>query len=673
MPITAQHLLVAEAHQHAAAHAAQQLVRLVAGPGTGKSRSIEERIRWLLASGTPPASVYVVSFTRAASRDLQQRIESHCTQNNQAGVIHVRVSTLHSLALRLLRAGGLLAAFPVGPFILDDWEGENIIDKEFAHASHKTSARSGKIREYWEAFWSTGQWGPPTYIPPNPPIDAAEKASFGAFHGPRTQTYCCVLPGELVRRCAEATAAGILDPAALLGIQHLVVDEYQDLNQSDIDFVEALIARGVPTFVAGDDDQSIYSFRYAAPTGIQQFPNAHPGAGNHVLGECFRCADAIVQAANSLIAHFAMPNRIPKALVSLHAQANPPEAGIVHRWRFYNDQQEGRAIADSCRDLIAAGVPARELLVLVSNKRVQLPLLRQAFQNANVSFDAPRAESFLDEDAGRFMLALLRIVCDGKDYVAHRTLLGTLPGVGAGTCHVVAEQVLNAAIRYRDLFYIPLPNQLLTGRGPKAVNRARALCGQLAGWAANDTLVQRSGDLVAALTGTFGAVAATDWGTATGHLPTDITLEELRDYIWADNDEQQAKILERVYQRLNLQAPATGFLPQRVRLMTMHGAKGLSGTVVFVPGLEENVLPGGLRQPYPGLVLEAARLLYVSVTRARAACVLSYATQRFMHGNAANQHPSRFLAHTAGAFQPRHDGLANAEITAICNCRANVI
>jgi len=476
-----------------------------------------------------------------------------------------------------------------------------------------------------------------------------------------------------VRRCAEATAAGLLDPVALLGIQHLVVDEYQDLNQSDIDFVEALISGGVAAFIAGDDDQSIYSFRYAAPTGIEQFPNWHPGTGNHVLTDCFRCAEDIVHSANALIAHFALPNRIPKALVSLHGQANPPEAGVVHRWQFQRDWDEAQAIAGSCRDLVAAGVPPRELLVLVSNKRIQIPLLRQAFQTANGEFDAPRADSFLDEDAGRFVLSVLRVVCDADDYVAHRTLLGTLPRVGPGTCHRIAAEVLNAAIRYRDIFHIPLPAQFLNGRALTAVNRARDIWSQLTGWSGADTMAQRNDDLSTTIAQTFGPGAAVQWANFATHLPLDTTLEELRDYMWADNDEQQAKILERVYQRLNLQAPAAGFLPQRVRLMTMHGAKGLGATVVFTPGLEESILPGDIRQPYPGLVLEAARLLYVSITRARAACILSYADERLIYGRIVRQYPSHFLAHVGGAFHPQYTGLTNPEVAAIFNARANVI
>jgi superfamily I DNA/RNA helicase len=91
-----------------------------------------------------------------------------------------------------------------------------------------------------------------------------------------------------------------------------------------------------------------------------------------------------------------------------------------------------------------------------------------------------------------------------------------------------------------------------------------------------------------------------------------MTLAELRAYFATDTDEQQAAILEKVYGRLDLQPPEQGFLPPKVRIMTMHGAKGLEAQVVFVPGLEEDILQMK-RKPYPGLVLEAARLLYVSI------------------------------------------------------------
>ncbi len=261
MPITAAQISAAQARQHAAAHDASPQVRVVAGTGTGKSFAIEERVRWLLAQGVAPEAICAVSFTRASALDLRRRIQEYCTRNGQPTVTRVRVSTLHSLALRTLRAAGLLTAYPADPLVLDTWELENIFEAEFGQAYGIRGSRCEEIRREHEAFWSTGQWGPPNYIPPNPPISAGERSQFQAFHPPRTQTYSCVLPGEIVRQCVSHMRAGTLDPVSLLNLAHLIVDEYQDLNPMDLDVVDLMAARGVIPFVAGDDDQSIYSFR----------------------------------------------------------------------------------------------------------------------------------------------------------------------------------------------------------------------------------------------------------------------------------------------------------------------------------------------------------------------------------------------------------------------------
>lgn len=217
-------------------------------------------------------------------------------------------------------------------------------------------------------------------------------------------------------------------------------------------------------------------------------------------------------------------------------------------------------------------------------------------------------------------------------------------------------------LNYQSIFYQPLPAGVVTGRALTALNHARALCSQLQGWQATDTLGQRLGDLTTILTTVLSPAGAQAWQTPANALPAGMILEELRDYLWTDSDEQQEMLLQAVLTRLNLPIPATGVLPRRVRVMTMHGAKGLSGKIVFVPGLEEEILPGPWRQPYPGLVLEAARLLYVSITRARAACIVSYARTRIVHGQFRAQTPSRFAAQFGGPFEARTCGLNAAEL-----------
>jgi DNA helicase-2/ATP-dependent DNA helicase PcrA len=571
----------------------------------------------------------------------------------------------------MLKAANLLH-YPADPLVLDSWELESVFDAEFGHANGLGKARREQIRREHEAFWSTGQWAPPNYIPPNPQITAAERAAFNAFHGPRTQAYSCVLPGEIVRECLRQIVAGNLNPVTLLYLQHLIVDEYQDLNPIDQQFVDEIIARGVTTFIAGDDDQSIYSFRYGSPAGIQDFTQRYPTAAAHTLTDCFRCAHSIAVVANTLMLGYPSQNRIPKALNSLYTGAAPPVAGVVHRWRFPNAAAEADSIASSCQTLINAGVNPRDILILLSNQRELLGGLTASLTAAHVPFELPRAETFIDSDTGRFVLAIVRLVCDLHDHVAHRLILGLRPGIGLGTCDAITNAVINNALSYWDVFHNPLPGAVFQGRQLTALNHARQVCAQIGAWQRADTLQMRTADLAVILTATFSAAEAQNWQNYVAALPPDMTLEELRDWLWADTDEQQMSVLGAVYARLNQAMPATAVLSPRVRIMSMHGAKGLSSRIVFVPGLEEHIFPGPWRQPYPGLVLEAARLLYVSITRARAACILTYAARRRMQGPMRATAASRFTASLNGAFLGRANGLQQPEALQIIAEIANL-
>src|SRR5712691_1129096 len=123
MPITPAQRSLAEQRQWVAARDGAPQVRLVAGPGTGKSYTIEKRVADLLSNGATPDNVYVISFTRATCAELSRRIQSFCSTLPCAmAATEVRVSTMHSLALRILRRANLLTSYPSTPIILDNWE-----------------------------------------------------------------------------------------------------------------------------------------------------------------------------------------------------------------------------------------------------------------------------------------------------------------------------------------------------------------------------------------------------------------------------------------------------------------------------------------------------------------------------------------------------------------------
>ena len=666
----------AEAVQEAAAQAPQAQVRLVAGPGTGKSSTIERRVCWLLTEGLDPAEIAVVSFTNASVIDLLGRLHAYCHAHAHAAVHHVSVTTLHSLALRLLRQAGQLAVYPTRPLVLDDWELESIYDAEFGKVQAiGNKRRREQIRRYYEALWSTGQENAPTYQPPQPPITDEERQQFTAFHQPTSQVYSSVLPGEIVKKCVDAAAAGLVDIANLLHISHLVVDEYQDLNPVDLQFVDCVGAAEVTIFVTGDDDQSIYSFRHASPRGIQQFQTRYPQAALPVLEHCFRCTTRVLSAATTLILNNPAPNRIPKQLQSLYQTADPPNEGVVHRWRFFAATQESDAVAASCSDLIAAGVSPCDILILLASRSPHAGLwspIRASLENAGVQFDPPKEEGFADTPAGRLVLALTRIISSRDengvpdDLIAHRTLLGLRHGVGIGTCNTIRAAVIETPqTSFRALFYDPLPTEVLSGRAVTAIHHARDVCAHIAAWVPTDTLGDRRQALHGIVATTISEGAGAAWDTFAAPLPDGMLLSELRDYIWVDNAQQRNDVLHAVATRLGLDPAEMPPELDRVRVMTMHGAKGLSARVVFIPGLEEGLLPNQHQIPYPAQLLEVARLLYVSITRARAACILSLAQRRTVQGRFETRVPSRFAMHTGGAFEERNEGLSDEETAAI--------
>jgi DNA helicase II / ATP-dependent DNA helicase PcrA len=650
------------AAQRDAAHDGADHVRTIAGPGTGKSFTIEERVCWLLGLGVDPKSIAAVSFTRASAADLEHRVRAACdARGHDHG--EIRISTLHSLALRTLKAHGALAAYPVDPSVFDQWELRNLFDAEFGHAKGVARIkRRAEIRTDFEAFWSTGSHAPrPSQRPPDPPITAQERAAFQSFHVPRTQLYACVLPGEIVQRCVHLMDAGTLDPIDLLGIEHMIVDEYQDLNPMDLRFVKGLAERGAVLFVAGDDDQSLYSFRYALPEGIQRFDEDYVGCGDHALRHCFRCTPAVLRMAEALIGANPAPGRIPKNYVSLYADSDPRVEGGGGCWRFQTAQAEAQAIAKSCELLINEGMPPREIMVLLSNVRALGRPLQEAFEERGVPFEPPREARSKDAESGRALMTVLRLAGSRDDFVALRTLLALRKGVGVGTADGIAEVAIARDFTYRDLFYEDLVQGAFTSRQINALTPVRDIAQRLSEWSSDDVLEDRRLELHEMIAAVLNDEPDADWEDEATDIPPNATLGELGRYLSAEKDDEQAAVLAAVAKRMGDDtAIPQDHLPPKVRMMTMHGSKGLSAQMVFIPGLEEEILPGDARRPYVGQVLESARMLFVSITRARLGCVVSYADTRIINGRKQPQHPSRFTADLGKPFDRRDGGMSKA-------------
>jgi DNA helicase-2/ATP-dependent DNA helicase PcrA len=680
MPITDAQKTAAEAQQWSAARDPAAQVRLVAGPGTGKSRTIEKRVLHALESGAKAENVYVISFTRATCAELRERIKKFCAGGpHEAAAEKVHVSTMHSLALGILRRANLLKLYPSDPTVLDDWEQRNVYDDELASMLNSNPTRAGHIRLAHDAQWHTLKDADLAQAQ----ITESEKIAFDAFHGTRTNLYACVLPGEVIFKCVQNFQMGNLPPDKLPKIEHLIVDEFQDLNACDQAFVQMLSGRGAVLFVAGDDDQSIYAFRHADPSGIVNFTTTYPQAKSHDLKECFRCTSSVLKPALSLITH--NPGRLPKDLASLYDEAAPPVGGTLHVWSFASAQAEARAIAESCRELLAAGMAGREdeILILLAQQNpavIQLDPITRELSNLGLPFRAPSGPALTEDPALRAVYSILRLVLDREsespDYLAHRDLLSLLSGVGTVTATGLSEDCIAKNQNYRALFYQAAPPQWLKARAGNGVARVKQIIEAVSTWKMSDTVAMRLGDIGGILSKhvftaqgqSAGPLAI--WINFAGTLPQEMTLAELWEFFGAYGVDQQS-VMERVQARLG-----AGDTPQetarKIRILTMHGAKGLNGKVVFIPSACQEIIPSKRSLQAPGLVMEQRRLFYVSITRAMAACIVSHSTtytgaaaQALAQQSVARFTRSQFLNEMGVPSQSRGGGLSKAEAKAI--------
>lgn len=337
-----QHLVVGTEVGHA---------RLLAGPGTGKTHVLVRRAQFLLKSGLTPRGLLALTFTRAAAAEMRARL----AERLGAQAEQVRVATLHSYALALLlRCESTYLPQPLR--IIGDWEERHVVVAELGDALGRSVKDIGKnltaLANDWDTLTVSGRdW-----------VDGGADPAFVAAWQAHRQVYGYTLRSELVYQLRnELHADPGLSPADPADV--ILVDEYQDLNRCDLSAIAELARRcNADVFAAGDDDQSIYSFRAAAPAGIRDFLKDYPGAGDLLLEECLRCGSKITDLANWVIRQ--EPGRVNKQLISV-----TDDPGAVTLVRFEDQHHEAAGIADLVHAAVTAGTPPEDILILFHSDR----------------------------------------------------------------------------------------------------------------------------------------------------------------------------------------------------------------------------------------------------------------------------------------------------------------
>lgn len=559
-------------------------IRVVAGPGTGKSFALQRRVARLLETQVVPTEILPVTFTRVAAEDLHRELAGM----GIAGCDEIQGRTLHSLALRVLMRNHVLNATGRTPRPLNEFEIEPLVcDLMNAHGG-KRSVK--KLKMAYEAAWARLQNQQPGYAPS--PADAAFQADLLAW----LHFHEAMLIGEVIPQLHEYLYS---NPAARERneFSHILVDEYQDLNRAEQAVIELLSGRA-DVCIVGDDDQSIYSFKHAHPDGIRVWLNSNPGAEDLALVDCHRCPTRVVEMANSLIGHNAF-RPIPR----LNPLAENGQ-GDVDIFQYPTIAREVEGVATLVSRLTATGTPPGDILVLAQSRVFGTPLYEALVADA-VPTKSYYAEAELSHMGSQGPFAMLKLLVNRTDRVALRWLVG-LNGNNwhAAAYRRVREHCENTGMSPWDILSQLESGVLSLPYTDQIVSSFREIVQEL-------NTLETLPNLTALIDHLFPEGQEETRDIRTLALAT----------LAGMNNEDQKEFLDQLSTAIS--QPEMPTEVEEVRIMSLHKSKGLSAPVTILSGCVQGLLP---RPPDEELSIaeqaqhleEQRRLFYVGITRTKA-------------------------------------------------------
>jgi DNA helicase II / ATP-dependent DNA helicase PcrA len=565
-------------------------LRVMAGPGTGKTFAIMRRVSRLLETGTQPSSILVVSFTRTAANDLITQLKAL----GSPGADLVRACTLHSLSFTLLKRNAVFQATNRVPRPLMGFEIDCLVS-DLASNYGGIKATEDLISAF-ETSWATLQHQQPGW-PQEPTQQAFQRdlINWLTFHR-------AMLIGELVPRALDYILRNPASPD-IPNYLYILVDEYQDLNRADQALIDAL-AQNKNLTIVGDEDQSIYTgLRYAQPDGIIQFHQTHQNTHDEPLHDCKRCPSLPINMANALILH----NHAQRP--STLRPAAGCAVGDVYIVQHSSIQEEVTYTAAFLNWYLAnnADIEPKDLLVLATRRRIGYAIRDELIRLGHTT------QSFFSEECLKKPSAisgycLLNLLVYPDDQAALRAWLG-----------IGNDKKRSAA--YKRIWQLAIAQSITSKQVLEKI-----VAGLIPAPAYTNDLVSKFQDLsiaTTALTGLTGtALIDVLWPS------TDIDCADIRAMALtiASSNPLPSDILEELVAAISQPELPDGS-DNIIRIMSLHKSKGLTAKCVVVVGCVAGALPtvksGLTAAASQKLIEEQRRLFYVAITRTRQTLVLS--------------------------------------------------
>ena len=685
-------------------------VLVLAGAGSGKTRTLVYRIVHMLESGVDPRRVLGVTFTNRAAAEMRERVRQ--VAGKQAR--RVTLSTFHSLGARILREHGTSIGLPERFAIYSTGDQLALIRRIITEEVHVAATAGDETYDVKQVLSRISSWKNRLMDPAAARTEVAD----GRTRGSRADDYAVLAVDAFPRYEESLRAAGAVDfddllllPVALLRANaeardalwkrwhYLMVDEYQDTNGAQLEMARLLAGPRANICVVGDDDQSIYAWRGADLRNILDFERHFPGARVVILEENYRSTQRILDAANTVIAHNTA--RKPKQMRT----TNGPGPKIDY-WEL--DRGDGRSAEENEAAMIAREVGVRRFheqlqwrdFAVLYRANHQARPIEEALRGANIPYRVVGGTSYFDRKEIADAAAYLRAVLNPRDDLSLRRIINfPTRGIGRSTLLRLVEAAQARRVPVAEVLGDAAAIEGLSGAQAEAVLAFHTMM-----IAARVELRAVEARIAA------GANQEVTLATWVEHFFRDLRIEEalrkeskgdklgtirvdnLRDFIGSI-----ARYEQRTWADVPLPdeeiewAPPTvnGFLQgvslfndentddakedatDEVTLLTLHSAKGLEFPHVFLVGLEEEILPharsvhevgeeGGALDP----IAEERRLFYVGITRARHRLTLSGCRTRRRGSESIPRQPSRFLREIPGELLDLRTGSGESSLTA---------
>ncbi|HSI95677.1 MAG TPA: DNA helicase II [Methylophilaceae bacterium] len=602
-----------------------QSALILAGAGSGKTRVLTTRIAWLIQTGqVSPNGLLSVTFTNKAAKEMLSRLSAMMPINTRG----MWVGTFHGLCNRFLRAHHREARLPALFQILD------------------TADQLSAIKRVMKAMNVDDEKFPPKQVQSY--INGAKEEGLRSEHMDAYDKHSEKLREIYAEYDAQCQREGVVDFAELLlrcyevlsretalrehyqsRFKYVLVDEFQDTNRLQYMWLKLLAGKDNCVFAVGDDDQSIYAFRGARVGNMLDFEHDFAVKNLIKLEQNYRSHSNILDAANAIITH--NHNRLGKNLWTAAGAGEP-----VRVYQAYNDMEEARFVVEEVKMLHAEGQALSDMALLYRSN-AQSRVLEHALFTAGLPYRVYGGLRFFERAEIKHALAYLRLIANPDDDTALlRVINFPTRGIGARSL----EQLQEAARQNNGSLWQAAVEK--AGSTPKPGKGIEGFV----------TLIKLLQEACTGLTLPEMIDQATTLSGLRQHYQNEkegedriANLDELVNAAVAFVQEHEDTALVDFLTFASLEAGEHQADPGRdaLQLMTVHAAKGLEFSTVFIGGLEEGLFPHEQSMYEANGLEEERRLMYVAVTRARRRLYLSHAQSRLLHGQVRYGIPSRFL------------------------------